>query len=96
MRAIGISEVVKIEFPSFELGAPDPAAAVVDQHPVYFDGNFIATNIYDRALLAAGHRIPGPAVILQTDSTTVIHPGHLGEVDTHLNILIRPEGATRQ
>ena len=96
VRAVGTSEVVKIEFPAFELGGADAAAAIIDQHPVYFDGNFVAANIYDRALLAAGHRIPGPAVILQTDSTTVIHPGHLGEVDTHLNILIRPEGAASQ
>ena len=37
--------------------------------------------------------VRGPAVIVQKDSTTVVHPGHIGEVDTYLNILIRPEGA---
>ena len=51
------------------------------------------TDIFDRAKLLAGNRIAGPAVITQKDSTTVIHPGHVGEVDAYLNILIRPEGA---
>ena len=44
-------------------------------------------------MLHAGNRISGPAVITQTDSTTVIHPGHVGQVDSYLNILIAPEGS---
>ena len=66
--------------------------ALVEQHRVFFDGNFVTANIYDRDLLVAGHRVAGPAVITQTDSTTLIHPGHAGEVDAYLNILIYPEG----
>jgi N-methylhydantoinase A len=93
LRAVGTGQVVKIEFPAHEPGGPDASAAVVEQHQVYFDGNFYSANIYDRSLLQAGHRISGPAVVLQKDSTTVIHPGHVGEVDSYLNILIRPEGA---
>ena len=93
LRAVGTGRVVKVEFPRFEKGDGDPSPAVVEQHRVYFDGNFVTANIYDRDLLSAGNRIPGPAVIVQKDSTTVIHPGHVGEVDEYLNILIRPEGA---
>jgi len=93
LRAVGTGQVVKIEFPAHEPVGPDASAAVVEQHQVYFDGNFYSANIYDRSLLQAGHRVSGPAVVLQKDSTTVIHPGHVGEVDSYLNILIRPEGA---
>ena len=88
LRCIGSGEVDKVQFPKFELGGPDAAGAVIEQSQVYFDGGFVNTTIYDRAQLAAGHRIIGPAVITQNDSTTVIHPGHVGEVDAYLNILI--------
>jgi N-methylhydantoinase A len=93
LRAVGTGRVVKVEFPRFEKGDGDPSGALVERHRVYFGGTFVAASIYDRNLLAAGNRVPGPAVIVQKDSTTVIHPGHLGEVDEYLNILIRPEGA---
>jgi N-methylhydantoinase A len=91
LRAVGTGAVEKVNFPRFESDDPNPSAAVVEQHRVFFDGDFLNTNIYDRAKLAAGNRVPGPAVITQTDSTTLIHPGHVGEVDEYLNILIRQE-----
>ncbi len=93
LRAVGIGRVVKVNIPKFERGDSNPSQAVIEQQRVYFDGSFVTANIYDRALLEAGNRIAGPAVILQKDSTTVIHPGHAGEVDEYLSILIRPEGA---
>jgi N-methylhydantoinase A len=93
LRAVGTGSVTKIRSPKSERGDADASAAVVEQHRVFFDGNFLTANIYDRAELCAGNRISGPAVIMQKDTTTVIHPGHVGEVDEYLNILIWPEGA---
>ena len=95
LRAVGTGEVEKIKFPKFEKGSRDPSGAVEKQHQVYFDGNFVMTNIYDRNKLTSGNRITGPAVITQKDSTSVIHPGHVGEVDEYLNILIYPAGEVR-
>ena len=92
LRAVGTGEVEKIKFPKFEKESQDPSGAVEKQHQVYFDGNFVMTNIYDRNKLTSGNRITGPAVITQKDSTSIIHPGHLGEVDEYLNILIYPVG----
>ena len=92
LRAVGTGRVVKVSFPSFEKEGPDPARAVVEQNRFYFEGNFVNAKIYDRTLLTAGNRVPGPAVLIQTDTTTVIHPGHVGEIDEYLNILIHPEG----
>ena len=92
LRAVGTGGVEKVQLPSFDLEGPDASAAVVEQHRVYFDGGFLNANIYDRKLLRAGHRIVGPAVVTQADSTTVIHPGHAATVDRYLNILISPEG----
>jgi len=92
LRCVGSGEVAKVQFPKFDLGGPDPVRAVIEQSQVYFDGGFVNTTIYDRATLTAGNQIIGPAVITQKDSTTVIHPGHIGEVDAYLNILISRVG----
>jgi N-methylhydantoinase A len=92
LRAVGTGKVDQVQFPKFSLEDRDPSKAVVEQHRVYFDGNFEQTNVYDRNMLRAGNRVTGPAILTQKDSTTVIHPGHVGEVDQYLNVLIRPEG----
>ena len=94
LRAIGTAEVVKVNLPHFELGDADPRAAIVDESRVYFGGDFVATNIYDRAKLTAGQVVSGPAIITQIDSTTVIHPYHEGRVDAYLNLLIQPAAPT--
>ena len=41
---------------------------------------WLDTPIYQRAVLAAGQRVPGPAVIEEVDSTTVVPPGWTAEV----------------
>ncbi len=92
LRCVGTGEVAKVQFPKFDLGGPDPSPAVIEQSQVYFDGGFVNTTIYERSKLTAGNQIMGPAVITQKDSTTVIHPGHVGDVDGYLNILISRAG----
>jgi len=56
------------------------------------EGQDRPAKIYDRALLQAGNRVPGPAIVTEMDSTTLILPGHEGEIDAVGNILIRPVG----
>ncbi len=92
LRAVGTGQVEKISFPRFERQGPDPSAAINDQHRIYFDSNFVSTNVYDRNQLNTGNRLSGPAVVTQKDSTTAIHPGYVGEVDEFGNIIIYPEG----
>lgn len=65
--------------------------AVLSEHVVYADGREHDARLYDRARLAPGHRIPGPAVVTEMDSTTLILPGHHAEVDPVGNLLIRPD-----
>ncbi len=42
--------------------------------PVYFDGAFRDTAVYDRAVLPPGFRLEGPAVVEEFGSTTVVFP----------------------
>jgi N-methylhydantoinase A len=60
--------------------------------PVYFDGQYRDTPIYDRAVLPPGHRLEGPAVVEEFGSTTVIFPGQSLEVDPHGILIVRPGG----
>ena len=56
---------------------------------VFRDGAYL-TPLYRRDLLHCGNRVPGPALVLQMDSTTVIPPGWVAEVDTWNNLVITP------
>ena len=95
IRAIGLGRTAQSSDATVEAGGPDASAAIVDQRQVYFDQGFVATDIYDRALLRAGNRLTGSAIVEQADATTVVHPGHVAEIDAHGNMLIRPEGRER-
>jgi N-methylhydantoinase A len=47
--------------------------------------------IYDRDRLRAGQVLPGPAIVEQVDSTTVIPPAWLGTVDGYGNLILGTE-----
>ncbi|MEX0346803.1 MAG: hydantoinase/oxoprolinase family protein [Rhizobiaceae bacterium] len=71
-------------------GNGDPSGAAYEQSSVFYEGKDHPTQIYDRAKLRAGDQLRGPAIVTEMDSTSLILPGHTGEVDDHGNILIRP------
>jgi N-methylhydantoinase A len=54
-------------------------------------GGLVAIPLYDRALLQPGHRIRGPALIEQMDSTTLVLPGQIATVDEILNLLLEEQ-----
>lgn len=68
----------------------DISRAVIEQTEVFEGGRSVSANIYQRNLLLAGDRVPGPAIVTEMDSTTLILSGHDGEVDEFGNIIIRP------
>jgi N-methylhydantoinase A len=93
LRAVGIGKVPDPRvFKEHDSGAADPSGAVVGDHQVYLEGEWVPTKIYDRGKLTAGNRVTGPAVITEFDSTTVVLSGFTAEVDRFMNILIRPNG----
>jgi N-methylhydantoinase A len=49
----------------------------------------VLTDIYDRARLPLGARVAGPAIIQQSDTTTVIPPRHVAEVEASGNLRLR-------
>ncbi len=71
----------------------DVDAAVTGTNPIWVDDAAHDATVYERAKLPAGARIGGPAIVTEMDSTTLILPGHTGEVDQYGSILIRPTSA---
>ena len=88
LRAVGSGAVTKPELPTGVLGAADASVAVIDEHEIAFRGERQATKIYDRARLAPGMALDGPAIVTEFDSTTVVLPGYAARVDVNFNILI--------
>jgi N-methylhydantoinase A len=91
LRAVGYGAVPKPELPTAEVGSADASGAVVDEHEVVFDGERVATKIYDRSKLEPGATLAGPAIVTEFDSTTVVLPGYRASVDANFNILITPD-----
>jgi N-methylhydantoinase A len=55
-------------------------AARIGRRTTLIDGTPTDTALYDRTKLSFGTLIDGPAILLQNDSTTVIHRGQRGRV----------------
>jgi len=65
-------------------------ACLMHQSQFYYDGQSHDAPIYERGKLREGIVIPGPAIVIEMDSTTVILPGHEAKVDAIGNLLINP------
>ena len=72
-------------------GGADPSAAAYATQRVHIEGADRDALVYDRTLLLAGNCLQGPAIITQMDTTTLVLPGHVANVDPFGNLLIRPE-----
>ncbi|KWV90977.1 hydantoinase/oxoprolinase family protein [Erythrobacter sp. YT30] len=88
LRAVALG--IAPDLPANELpkGDGDPAAAKIRDHTLWMDGEERAAVIYDRAKLKQGDIIPGPAIITEMDSTTLVENGCTASVDKVGNILI--------
>ena len=90
LRASGIQELPSLHMPPVATGNGAVENARTGTRDVCFDaaGDFRETPIFERSHLFAGDEIDGPAVIEQSDSTTVVHPGQHARIDTFGNITI--------
>ena len=96
----GISRIMNLRTavigrrPKFDLTSLAPEGAGVttprQMRRVHF-GAWTEAAVYDRLTLPVGHRIHGPAVLEQPDTTILIEPGLVGTVDPFGNIILSPE-----
>jgi N-methylhydantoinase A len=90
LRAVALGRALDLEAARLPEGNGDPSGARLRDHKLWIDGREQDAVIYERSRLCAGDRIPGPAIVTEMDSTTLIESGHLATVDAVGNILINP------
>ncbi len=66
-------------------------SAKIQDSQFYYEGQWYDAMIYDRGKIGVNSVIPGPCIVQEMDSTTVILPGHSATVDSVGNILINPD-----
>jgi N-methylhydantoinase A len=72
----------------FSYAGSDPVKALLGPRPVYWDGGFIDTPVFDARRLGSGNYIRGPAVVEAPNTTILIHPEQQASVDEYLNIVL--------
>lgn len=88
LRAVALGQALDLPALKLPVGNGDPSAAKVRDHDLYMDGRMQPGAIYDRALLKANDVVPGPAIITEMDSTTLVEADCIATVDAVGNILI--------
>ena len=89
-RLASIGEVVKPALEIFEKQTDTTIlqSALKETRPVFLDGDYCDCPVYARDLLPTGQQIPGPAVLEQLDTTSLVFPGQTAIVDEYLNLII--------
>ena len=92
LRVTSVGKIAKPPLRTLDRGGDVPPK---EHRQVYYAeaGGYVECPIYDRYALPAGARFPGPAVIEEFDSTTVVHPGFTVRVDDVGNLIIEKEGS---
>jgi len=87
---IRITAIGSLQGPSEQTPAGFSEEGVPEEmRPVWFDGDTpMNTPIYNRAKLAVGQKLEGPAVIEQLDATTILGPRDRCQVDGAGNIIV--------
>lgn len=88
LRAVALGATLDLPAAELPKGDGNPSAAKMRDHSIWMDGREQAAVIYDRTKLRQGDIIPGPAIVIEMDSTTLIESGCVAKVDAVGNILI--------
>ena len=93
VHLVAKAEVGKLEMRPEPVGGPDANGAIKGTRTVDYalEGKHEAT-IYDGDRLAPGMEFPGPAIVEDSGSTVVVHPGNSVLVDAFRNIHITLNG----
>jgi len=95
IRIVGVAKTPRLRWPALEAanGTGIGQALMYERPTVFDDGRTYATPRYDRPRLKAGHEVPGPAIIVQHDSTTLVPPAYVARVGGHGTLHIQARAA---
>jgi len=91
LRLISLGLVPQAKLSPGKVTGRKVEAAKLGERKVYFgkEHGVLTTQVYNRDLFEPGHKLTGPAIVEQLDTTTVIHPEQEASVDEYRNIIIR-------
>jgi N-methylhydantoinase A len=89
LRLHAVGHIPPIPLPAHPFTTPDPQPALLDRRLVVLSAPPAKLlPLYRGESLLPGNRIPGPALIVRSDTTIFLPPGDLATVDPFLNLLI--------
>lgn len=88
LRLACLGLIDRPQLPEIPVG---PLPQPVTKYSVYMKDGWHETPIYERTKLHRDNVIPGPAIIEQLDSTTLILPGWTGTIDRLGNIILKED-----
>ena len=91
VRVIGTDRIEPLRLRPLERanGASGDSAILYSRPTTFDDGATADTPRYDRGRLKAGHRVAGPAVLVQHDSTVLVPPAYAAEVSEYGSLHVR-------
>ena len=94
IRVIGREDVTPLKVTRIDkVAGQDISGALLYSRPTTFDdGQTVDTPRYDRGQLKAGHRIAGPAILIQHNATTLLPPGYVADVAEFGNLHVHLGG----
>jgi len=84
-----------VELPQREVRNGDGAQAILKSRPIFFDGAWVESRVYDRDALVPGDQFRGPALVTEYSATTVVPPGCVARVDCFGNVVIAMDAEER-
>ena len=91
VRVIGTDKIEPLRLRPLERanGASYDSALLYSRRTTFDDGTTADTPRYDRGQLRAGHRVAGPAVLIQHNSTVLVPPAYAAEVSEYGSLHVR-------
>jgi N-methylhydantoinase A len=90
VECVGWRVTVSGPTPQLDLGAAPGGAGQARKgtRPAWFGGRFLDAAVLDRAALAPGESVSGPALVEERESTLVLPPGATARCDAARNLLV--------
>jgi N-methylhydantoinase A len=91
LRLISLGLVPQAQLSPGKVTGRKVEAAKTGERKVFFgkEHGVLTTKVYNRDRFEPGHKITGPAIVEQLDTTTVIQPEQEATVDEYRNIIIK-------
>ncbi len=90
LRAVALGPTLELPASEIEKGDGSPSRAKIKDTKIFINDSWHEAVIYDRDKLRSEDVVEGPAIVVEMDSTALIHPDCSALVDPYGNLIINP------